>query len=236
MGSDKIEYLKDTCEKPQAETSRTVTPEEEILIISAILGGESEKFHDLVRPYEGGVYAMALALLKNRADAEDAAQDTFLKAYRNLSCFRGDARFSTWLYSIALNEARARLRKYAAVRLESIDLGPNDRGYVRRLLPDPSETPVEIIERLEKHALLAQAIDTLPAIYREVFHLREEKGLSVRETAQALAITGEAVKVRLYRARAVLRDYLTPYLGRSGSNRRWNASLSKSMVASTPSS
>ena len=77
-------------------------------IIASILAGNTHEFHDLIRPHERSVYVMALSLLHNEADAEDAAQEAFLKAFRNLANFRGESKFSTWLVSIALNEARSR--------------------------------------------------------------------------------------------------------------------------------
>ena len=83
---------------------------EEEQMIASILAGNTSEFHDLIRPYERIVYVMALTLLKNEADAEDVVQEAFLKAFRSLASFRSEARFSTWLISIALNEARNRLR------------------------------------------------------------------------------------------------------------------------------
>ena len=79
----------------------------EAQIIASILAGNTHEFHDLIRPHERSVYVMALSLLRNEADAEDAAQEAFLKAFRNLAHFRGESKFGTWLVSIALNEARA---------------------------------------------------------------------------------------------------------------------------------
>src|ERR1700738_5294665 len=90
---------------------------DEAQIIASILAGNTHLFHDLIRPHERSVYAMALSLLHNEADAEDAAQEAFLKAFRNLAHFRGEAKFSTWLISITLNEARGRLRRQSTGRL-----------------------------------------------------------------------------------------------------------------------
>ncbi len=83
------------------------TLEEELRLIRQILAGASRLFHELIRPYERSVYLMALSLLRNEADAEDVAQEAFLKAFRNLATFRGEAKFGTWLISIALNESRS---------------------------------------------------------------------------------------------------------------------------------
>src|ERR1700733_9746114 len=98
---------------------------DEAQIIVSVLAGNTHEFHDLIRPYERSVYVMAPSLLHNEADAEDAAQEAFLKAFRNLSRFRGEAKFSTWLVSIALNEARSRLRSKKNVKIESLDDTPD---------------------------------------------------------------------------------------------------------------
>lgn len=90
-----------------AETSQE---RDEAQVIAFNLGGNTHAFHDLIRPHERSVYMMALSLLQNEADAEDAAQEAFLKAFRNLAKFRGEAKFGTWLISITLNEAPTRLR------------------------------------------------------------------------------------------------------------------------------
>ncbi len=94
---------------------------DEAQIIASILAGNTNEFHVLIRPYERSVYAMALSLLHNQADAEDAAQEAFLKAFRHLARFRAEAKFSAWLISIILNEARSRLRQRKVLKLQSLD-------------------------------------------------------------------------------------------------------------------
>src|ERR1700721_793704 len=93
----------------------------EAQIIASILAGNTHEFHTLIRPHERSVYVMALSLLHNEADAEDAAQEAFLKAFRNLASFRGDSKFGTWLISITLNEARSRIRHRDALQMQSLD-------------------------------------------------------------------------------------------------------------------
>ena len=90
-------------------------------MIAAILGGETQVFHDLIRPHERSVYLMALSYMKNEADAEDVAQEAFVRAFRNLASFRAESKFSTWLISITLNEARTRLRRKMLVPMDSLD-------------------------------------------------------------------------------------------------------------------
>ena len=194
----------------------------EAQIIASILAGNTHEFHALIRPHERSVYVMALSLLHNEADAEDAAQEAFLKAFRNLANFRGDSKFSTWLISITLNEARSRLRSKKIARLESLDTPPEGEGHVTpALLRDWREIPSEALERKEVRSLLQEAITNLPTIYREVFLLRDVEELSVSESAEALGITIASVKVRLHRARIMLQKKLVPQLKRVNPKRRW---------------
>ena len=140
--------------------------------IASILAGNTHEFHELIRPYERGAYVMALSMLKNEADAEDVAQEAFLKAYRGLGSFRAEAKFSTWLMSIVLNEARNRLRRKSAVHLESLDDPPGaEARFSPALLRDWREIPSEILERMEVRSVLRNAVATLSPIYREVLLL-----------------------------------------------------------------
>ena len=184
-------------------------------IIASILQGESHLFHELIRPYERTVYMMALSFLHNEADAEDVVQEAFLKAYRNLSSFRGDSKFSTWLLSITLNEARSRLRRAKTPRMQSLDQATNDEGHISpALLRDWREIPSEALERQEVRSLLYKALDALPPTYREIFYLRDIEELCVAEVARLLQISEALVKVRLHRARTMLQKHLAPQLAR----------------------
>ena len=195
---------------------------DEAQIIASILAGNTHEFHELIRPHERSVYVMALSLLQNEADAEDAAQEAFLKAFRNLANFRGDAKFSTWLISITLNEARSRLRSRKNVKIESLDESPDGQDQVSpALLRDWREIPSEALERKEIRLLLQHAVADLPSIYREVFLLRDVEELSVNESAEVLGITVASVKVRLHRARIMLQKKLVPQLKRFNPRRRW---------------
>jgi RNA polymerase sigma-70 factor (ECF subfamily) len=192
-------------------------------IIASILAGNTHLFHDLIRPHERSVYAMALSLLHNEADAEDAAQEAFLKAFRNLANFRGEAKFSTWLISIALNEARSRLRSRKNAKMESLDEPPESQGPVTpALLRDWREIPSEALERKEIRQLLQQAIADLPLMYREVFLLRDVEELSGNESAEALGISVASVKVRLHRARIMLQKKLVPQLKKANQLKKEN--------------
>ena len=200
---------------------------DEAQLIASIIGGEAHLFHELIRPYERKVYVMALSFLKNEADAEDAAQEAFLRAYRNLASFRSEAKFGTWLISITLNEARGRLRKAKTVVLQSLDEEPDAEGHVSpALLRDWREIPSEALERQEVRSLLQTAVGELPPMYREIVLLRDVEELSIAEVAGLLQVTESSVKVRLHRARIMLQKILAPQLRhiapqKDSRRRRW---------------
>ena len=157
---------------------------------------------------------MLYSLLKNEAEAEDAAQETAIKVYQNLHLFRGDAQFRTWVLSIARNEGLGRLRKQASRREDSLEAETDEQSgdYTPAILTSWREIPLEELERKELGAILRKAIEGLPAIYRNVVMLRDIEEMDVRETAAALGIQEGAVKVRLHRARALLQRELAPQL------------------------
>lgn len=191
-------------------------------MIAAVLAGNAELYHELVRPYELAVYRMALTYMKNESDAEDVAQEAFLKAFRKLSAFRGQSKFSTWLISITLNEARRRLRRHKTLRFESLDEPLDEGGHVSpAILLDWREIPSEVLERIEVRELLQVAINHLSPIYRQVLLLRDVEELSIEETATVLEISLSSVKVRLHRARMMLQKELAPKLKSLNPNRRW---------------
>ena len=200
------------------------TPDrDETQMIVAIVAGDWELYHSLIQPYELSVYRMAMSFVKDETEAEDVAQEAFLKAFHNLATFRGQSKFSTWLISITLNEARRRLRRQSMVRMESLDDPPEEGGGVSpALLRDWREIPSEALERWEVRVLLQGAIEKLSPIYREVVVLRDIEELSVEETAGALGISISSVKVRLHRARTMLQRELAPKLKLAiPKKRRW---------------
>ena len=189
-------------------------------LIQRVRDGERELFYELIQPYERRVYAAAFAILRNQADAEDAAQEAVLKAFKNIRQFRSEAKFSTWLIQITINEARMHRRKEPADRVESIDNPRGEEGdYTPRDFADWREIPSETLERKEVREKLAEALASLGQIYREVFVLRDMEQLSIEETARALGISTASVKTRLLRARLMLRDLLAPGLGGAWSSR-----------------
>ena len=183
-------------------------------LIARILAGERELFHELVRPYEKSVYMAAYAVLQNEHEAEDAAQEAVLKALRNLPNFRAEAKFSTWLISIAINEARGRLRHARVLKMESLDATQQDEegAPVPAVISDWREVPSQALERKELRELLRQAIASLPDIYRDTIMLRDVEELSIAETAAALEVSEGVVKTRLLRARLMMQKILAPQL------------------------
>ena len=193
---------------------------EEAALIRQIRGGEHELFYELIRPYERRVYAAAFAILRNEADAEDAAQEAVLKAFKNIRQFRAEARFSTWLIQITINEARMRKRKeHADVMQPMVDQQDEEGNYIPRDFADWREIPSEALERKEVREKLAEALASLGEKYREVFVLRDMQQLSIEDTAKTLRISAASVKTRLLRARLMLRDLLAPGLGGAWSGR-----------------
>jgi len=191
-------------------------------LIARILAGEKELFHDLIRPYERMVYLTLFSIVKNETEAEDGAQETVISAYRHLASFRGEAKFSTWLTTIAINEGRKRLRKAKGAAEESIEEQAEDYegDFTPAPMTDWREIPLEALERKELRELLGVAVAELPDIYRQVFTLRDLEELNVEETARALGINPGAVKVRLHRARMMLQKRLVPVLKTSAPARR----------------
>jgi len=190
------------------------TVEQERQLIARILAGETNIFHDLVRPYERMVYLTILTMVRNEVEAEDAAQEVMINAFRHLKSFRGDAKFSTWLVTIAMNEARQRLRRSKANVQESLDEEKEEHegDFTPAVLTDWREIPSQALEKKEMRQKLREAVEQLPPIYREVLVLRDLEELNQAETAKALGVSVTLVKVRLHRARMMLQKLLVPYL------------------------
>ena len=191
-------------------------------LIARILAGEKELFHELIRPYERMVYMTVFAIVRNETDAEDGAQDAMVNAYRHLGKFRGESKFSTWLATIAMNEGRQKLRRAKRAKEDSLD--EPVQGEEQEITPAPltdwREIPLEALERKELREALREAVAELPGIYRQIFTLRDLDGMNVAETAAALGINENMVKVRLHRARMMLQKRLVPFLKTSAPARK----------------
>jgi len=176
-------------------------------------------FEGLVQQCDQRVYRLALRITRNHQDAEEARQETMLKAYRHLDQFEGRARFTTWISRIAINEALMTLRKRRDslhVPLEAASEHACQDPCAPRLFPTP-ESPDTSFDREQLRGALMEAIGNLSPIHREVFILRTVEQCSTAETANALSLTESAVKTRLRRARMQLRNALRA---------RWEAEVS----------
>jgi RNA polymerase sigma-70 factor (ECF subfamily) len=184
----------------------------ECQLIERCLGGDHEAFYELMRPYERAVYFAAMGVLNNPADAEEVAQEAVLKAFNNLAKFRREAKFSTWLIQITINEARMRFRKDRRHLYDSMDEQKSDEegDYLPRDFADWRDIPSEELQRKELRDALKRALDLLDPKYREVLMLRDVQHMSIIETAKVLGITEGSVKTRLLRARLQMRDALAP--------------------------
>jgi RNA polymerase sigma-70 factor, ECF subfamily len=169
-------------------------------IVREVRAGAFARFEVLVRRHTRRVERAVAGVLRDGRDVEDAVQQTFLQAFVGLRGFAGSASFSTWLTRIAVNEALTRARR---ARLE-----PRGAWPLLQAAPTPGAAPDEAAASHEAIARVQAAVGRLPAHHREVFRLRHVDGLSIIQVAAQLGTTPEAVKVRLYRTRLVLRRAL----------------------------
>ena len=193
----------------QPAAAPTVLSDEEV--VKRVLAGDVSLFEILMRRYNQRLFRVARGILADDAEAEDVMQEAYMRAFRELATFRGEALFSTWLTRIACHEALARARK----RRRLVPLAGGDGGGGEP--PDPpSEAigPERELENRELQAVLREAVEVLPDPLRAVFCLREIEDLSTEETADALGLTAENVRVRLHRAKRSLRQTLDARIGR----------------------
>src|SRR3569833_3352873 len=171
------------------------------------LAHEEAAVREIVRRYNQRLFRVARSIVRNDADAEDVAQQGYLQAFTHLASFRAEAKFSTWLTRIVLNEAVGRVRRNRPTpTVEQIELEQNTSAQI---IQNPQQQthkePETAKTRQEGRALLEHAGDALPDHFREVFVLRDVEGLSAEETAAQLSIKPETVNTRLFRARRLLR-------------------------------
>lgn len=188
--------------------SQTVKPQEELTdedLVLRIRAGETFLFEMIMRRYNQRLFSVAKGILKNDGEAEDVMQDAYVRAYAHLDQFEGKAKFSTWLTKIAIYESLARLRR--SKRLVSMDQFTNGEEIMGSLNHETGNPEKDFFRR-RLVELLENAIGALPDNYRVVFMLRDVEGLSTEETAECMAISEEAVKTRLHRARSLLRKKL----------------------------
>lgn len=188
--------MKDT---PESTLCQGNEPDDEALA-NAVLAGNSALFTTLVTRHTQRLYGLALRLLSNSEEAEDATQETFIRAYTHLDSFRGSASFATWLYRILLNVCRDQGRR-RQVRQRTIELARVDQLWAdERYTVDPER----VVLALERRQLIEQALQQLPSMYRATLLLHEVDGLTLKEIAAMLDAPLPTVKSRLQRARMAL--------------------------------
>ncbi|MBN1129145.1 MAG: sigma-70 family RNA polymerase sigma factor [Chitinispirillaceae bacterium] len=174
--------------------------------------GDRNAFNRLVIRYQDMIVSLCIHLLKNRTDAEDAAQETFVKSYQQLGSFRGDARFSTWLYTIAVNVCRNRQRSFwqkLFKRSVAVGIpGPDDDTTEMIEIIDSSPLPSQELEKKELRDQIKRAIDLLPHRYRELIILRDLRQLRYDEIAEIMNVPEGTIKSGIARARLALQAEL----------------------------
>jgi len=189
----------------------------ESALVERAKAGDLDAFEALTARHEQRVYSLAMRILHHPQDAEDVTQQTFLSAVENLSGFRGDSIFSTWLLRIATHAALKIIRKRQGLDVISLDEAAEstDSGKIRhpQFIADWKHSPEQLVERRETQRLLQEALAQLDEKHRVVFLLRDVEGFSTKETAEALGLSEANTKVRLLRARLQLRELLTQTLG-----------------------
>src|SRR5688500_15825091 len=164
----------------------------------------------LMRRYNGRLFRVARAILKQDAAAEDALQDAYLEAYLHMNDFRGEAQLSTWLTRIVVNQSLMKLRKEKR-HGNVVPMAPSaapEEDMTRDVVDTKAESPGDAVFRAEVRKLLERRIDELPMTFRTVFMMREIEDMTVQETAECLSIPEATVRSRLFRARALLRESL----------------------------
>ena len=195
-----------------SEELATGTVNDDLNLVDACKNGEAAAFEELVKRYDRKLLRITLGVLHSQEDAEEAVQDAFFKAYRNLDQFQGNARFSTWLIRIAINESLMKLRKrHGAIEL-SLDRGDRfDNDALPLDVADWGPNPEERYAVAELREILAKTLRELRPALRLVLVLRDVEGFSTSETAELMSLTQLAVKARLLRARLELREKLNKY-------------------------
>jgi len=183
----------------------------EAMLVAAAKRGDATAFSELVERHERKIFRLAQNITRNREDAEDVLQDSFVQAFTHLDAFQGEARFSTWLTRIAINQALMKLRK-RRTNLFSLDQSiETEDGSLPREIVDWGPTPEQRYSQVELRRILAEAMGRLSPSLRIVFQLRDIEEFSTEETAQLLGISISAVKARALRARLGLREELNRF-------------------------
>ncbi len=185
-----------------------MTREQEAAVIRRVIDGDVNAFEDLVTAYEKNVYNLALRTTGNAQDAEDMVQEAFLKAYNSLPGFRGDSKFSVWLYRIVSNVCLDFLRRQNRRPSTSLSVEDEEGEESQLDIPDESQSPETLLEQKLTREAVQRGLQSLSGEQRQILLLREIQGLSYEEIAQALDLEAGTVKSRIFRARKKLCAFL----------------------------
>jgi RNA polymerase sigma-70 factor, ECF subfamily len=183
-------------------------------IVTRVLAGETGMFEIIMRRHNQLLYRVARAILRNDGEAEDVMQDAYVRAYEHLGQFAGRAKFATWLTRIAVHEALA--RQHRGIRYQELEPMSEQEGDPMDRFASLAPNPEQQASNSEVRRLLEEAVEKLPDAYRTIFILRDVEDMSTTDTADVLEITEDNVKVRLHRARALLRKNLYARAGMEG--------------------
>ena len=185
-----------------------MTREEELEIILRVRAGDTDAFEALVLEHQNKVYSLALRMVGNEEDARDMAQEAFIRAFNSLASFRGESKFSVWLYRLTSNICIDFLRGRATRRTVSLSWEDEDGEEGELEIPDERFSPEARLERTELRESVRRGLDQLTPEYREILLLREINGLSYDEIGRALGLEEGTVKSRIFRARKKLSEFL----------------------------
>jgi len=187
------------------------TPDGEL--VRRVAAHDHDAFRVLMKRHNQMLYRAARSILKNEAEAEDAVQEAYMQAYKAMGEFRGDAKLSTWLVRIVVNESITRLHKHTRraeiIRLDGEDLQQDQHSSEDSMNESAPEHPERAAQRAEARRLLEAKIDLLPDAFRTVFVLRAVEEMTVEEAAVALGIPEATVRTRFFRAKGLLRESLS---------------------------
>jgi len=186
-------------------TAKALSDEE---VVRRVLEGETALFELIMRRYNQRLYRMARAILRDDAEAEDVTQDAYVRAYQHLGQFAGRSQFATWLTRIAIHEALARSKRRRRTEQMAKNSWNQDTENTEHTVPANAPNPEEQLLASELRSALEDAILSIPEQYRLVLMMRDVEQLNTEETAAALELTEENVKVRLHRARGMVRKNL----------------------------
>ena len=185
-----------------------MTREQEALTVQRVLDGNADEYEKLVLEYQKNVYNLALRMTGDPEDAADMAQEAFIKAYNSLSGYRGDSKFSVWLYRIVSNVCLGLLRGKKRRQTVSLSVTDDDGEDTELDIADESQSPERIFERAMTRDAVRRGLAALTPEYRQILILRELQGMSYEEIAAVLGLESGTVKSRIFRARKKLCAFL----------------------------